>query len=889
MIYLQDTFQGTGPLSAHVSDSGATWTANAGDYTLDGNGYVFANTNNPPQAFPSTGNPPTTNFQVYADVDYLTALSAGRAGLNLLANGSNAYQFIVNNGGSKTCFCLNGVASGNSGAVQPAGSLWRYLLTIQLAGGGISLVALYSVSPYTTWTQIASTTIASATGWSPNVGLWNPGTNPTQATGWHIGNLIVEDIPPAATIGSSYVACSGQSLVFFPVASLGGATLNATAINTMPTVSINGGTPFQPVNYWCPPSGTSECILIALPAPYQVNPGDVVSVTAPSGWLSTSGGATGALSIPNMVNAVGAMPPPVASVNPTFKPGFNITNSHQAGGHSNLLRNRRTSASWANGVQTYDSGGGPVSLASKNANAYLIYPGNGTGLPGDNTGLPGVPGPYGVIWDDGAYGTANQCNISLSSPVGTLSTVSKVSAFTNAGSGGTGQAAVYLVSKAAGTTSAICPVQMTWTMPSWNSTTNKYPAVSNCYVILPRDLITRYTDTITVANGSTSISFATSQSGLTGLTLWVEGDATNGLYQIASGSGTSWTLATAYGGASGTFKNLYWGTLPNGPISIDRSQPYQLSRYFTDLFPSGVGTLRWMNTTVGQAAVNQMSQRWETHQLGEFTYGYAGGQVNRTITPTSGQPLVLANSPYFYGVNLGSPWLSAATVGNLAGLSALAAGTTDTLTLSSATAATDPIMYGLVLGLNVGGPNQEFVTVMGVGADNQTLSIMRGACNYSNLTSSPLDTGSLPPATAPAHSAGEPITIYCRKPWTHLSQFGGVNTQTAEFVTSGNHNIVAGVYYNFSGNATNMLDTEGNPFEFIYQFGAWPTAPNRFVLFGLNGQSKTGPTLAGVYSNTSNLKLTISSPPAGYPWEIPGMVGDSPLLRHPLLRAALGL
>ena len=671
----------------------------------------------------------------------------------------------------------------------------------------------------------------------------------------------------------SYVCCSGESVAFYPTDSVTSASYKPIAIVTMPTFAINGGPSFQGLAWWAPPNKTSTCALIALPAPYKVNPGDVVSVTAPAGWMTCGAGPTDALSIANMVNAVDAMPPPVASVTPTFKPGFNITSSHQSGGLSNLLRNRRLSAGWANGAQGYDAGGNPSSLGSRQANAYLVYPGNNTGLAGDNTGLPGVPGPYGVIWDDGAYGTANQCNISLSSPVGTLSTVSNVSVFTNAGSGGTGQAAVYLVSKAAGTTKAICPVQMTWTMPSWNSTTNKYPAISNLYVILPRDLVTRYSGTITVQSGGTTISFATSQSGLTGLTLWVEGDASNGLYQIASGSGTSWTLATAYGGASGTFKNLYWGTLPNGPISIDRSQPYQLSRYFTDLFPSGVGTLRWMNTTVGQAAVNQMSQRWETHQLGEFTYDYAGGRVNQTITPTSGQPFTLATSPYFYGSQIGSPWLSTATVGG--SLASLAAGTTDTLVLSSATAATDPIMYGLVLGLNVGGANQEFVSVMGVNSDNQTLTVLRGACNYSNLTSSPNSTAALPPTTAPAHSPGEPITIYCRKAWTSLNQFGGGNTQTAEFVTSGNHNLVAGVYYGFNGDAQNMLDTEGKPFVYTYQFGAWPTAPNRFVLFGLNSLSHTGPTLQASYSNAHNLKLTVTNPPGGYPWEIPGMVGTA--------------
>lgn len=58
--------------------------------------------------------------------------------------------------------------------------------------------------------------------------------------------------------------------------------------------------------------------------------------------------------------------------------------------------------------------------------------------------------------------------------------------------------------------------------------------------------------TVHVINGSTSITFSASQSGLTGFYLQVTGDSTGGSYLIASGSGTGWTLGTAYQGSTNT-------------------------------------------------------------------------------------------------------------------------------------------------------------------------------------------------------------------------------------------------------------------------------------------------------------------------------------------------
>ena len=139
--------------------------------------------------------------------------------------------------------------------------------------------------------------------------------------------------------------------------------------------------------------------------------------------------------------------------------------------------------------------------------------------------------------------------------------------------------------------------------------------------------------------------------------------------------------------------------------------------------------------------------------------------------------------------------------------------------------------------------------------------------HYSNITTSPLNTQALPPATSPAHSPGEPITIYSRGPgW-----YSAGNTQIAEFVTANPHKLIGGVYYNYTGNLSGVLDTEGHQFSLTFQFGAWPTGPNTFVLYGINNSSSTGPTLAQTYTLSGGFTLSVGNPPAGYPWEIPAL------------------
>ena len=102
----------------------------------------------------------------------------------------------------------------------------------------------------------------------------------------------------------------------------------------------------------------------------------------------------------------------------------------------------------------------------------------------------------------------------------------------------------------------------------------------------PCAVITPGSGTANVTNGSTAVTFSTSQSGLTGSYLMFNGDSTSGIYQVASGSGTSWTLASAYGGT--TNAAIPWGTATFGAIN-----------FWTPIYTGGNVTINALSWTEG--------------------------------------------------------------------------------------------------------------------------------------------------------------------------------------------------------------------------------------------------------------------------------------------------
>lgn len=83
---------------------------------------------------------------------------------------------------------------------------------------------------------------------------------------------------------------------------------------------------------------------------------------------------------------------------------------------------------------------------------------------------------------------------------------------------------------------------------------------SQTYLYVGDGGITAGSGTVSITSGGTALTFGTSQSGLQGKYITIVGDTSNGLYIIASGSGTSWTLATPYG-SSGNASGASWSYL----------------------------------------------------------------------------------------------------------------------------------------------------------------------------------------------------------------------------------------------------------------------------------------------------------------------------------------
>ena len=115
---------------------------------------------------------------------------------------------------------------------------------------------------------------------------------------------------------------------------------------------------------------------------------------------------------------------------------------------------------------------------------------NSSSIAGDATQTPGVPGYYALSYDDNAYGTSNQCNLTLVSPNTAQSVVSQDSTctgVTNSGTSGIGQYAMFKLAAASGSTVANLPIAVQYNMPSFSAGVNCTPNISNLTIYGPGD------------------------------------------------------------------------------------------------------------------------------------------------------------------------------------------------------------------------------------------------------------------------------------------------------------------------------------------------------------------------------------------------------------------
>ncbi len=130
---------------------------------------------------------------------------------------------------------------------------------------------------------------------------------------------------PAVT-ATPYVATSGKTIActFNAISNNSVATPTQTLI--APTISKNGTSLGSLINPWV--TGHHNVILYSLPAGTSVGPSDVVTLTAPNGWMNTNVGIVGGMTNLVIDNRTGRSSVGTDKLRKTFKPGWN--NAHLA-------------------------------------------------------------------------------------------------------------------------------------------------------------------------------------------------------------------------------------------------------------------------------------------------------------------------------------------------------------------------------------------------------------------------------------------------------------------------------------------------------------------------------------------------------------------------------
>lgn len=169
------------------------------------------------------------------------------AGIYILFDGTNSVVIQMGNPNSAIYMTSNGSTLGmpiDYSILPPIGTLW-YIKIDFIASGSCNVDITYSTD-FVNWNSLFGYM------WGPEfqslpaaiaVGPYFSGAAGTPTTGTHIGNIIVQDMPPASPncqISNAYVATSGQAVVFFFETTSGNTPVLPTALNYAPAVFRNG-------------------------------------------------------------------------------------------------------------------------------------------------------------------------------------------------------------------------------------------------------------------------------------------------------------------------------------------------------------------------------------------------------------------------------------------------------------------------------------------------------------------------------------------------------------------------------------------------------------------------------------------------------------------------
>jgi hypothetical protein len=606
-IYLTDTFSGSAstPIQSHTSDSGSGYsTPSSGAIELDGNGGIYLSSSGTAQSLSLATMPTVINYEVVFELNMLTLVSGAQTGVVVATTGSvgsNDIGFWWDGSRNKLDWFNNGSYNVNAGTANGPGVGSSWLIKLDLTvdpndSGWLYLYAFYSTDGGTTYNLLGmaqNPLIVSTSSYPPiSVGLYMAGTAVTATTGPHIGNLIIQDVPPAppncsvatstpspVNASGAYIATSGQKAVFFFATGLSGGVANVkpTKINALPSFFKNGVSVGVGVNPWC--TGLHYCCSVDLPSGVSISPADTLTCTVVDSWVTCgTGNASAGFSNMTLTNYSGISCFNTSSLTKTFKPGFNISFLGCSDQTSfNLMKNwcyRLPQSIWSSSnTDSY-----PVYFVNTDIESTFFDIVNGNGI--DSVGMPGLPGYWAIGFDDNYIansGTPTTLTLIAGSTDTTVTQDAICTGVSNSGTNGIGQFYMFNVQQSSSAATLQCPVSL----KGVNSAKHTY--ISNLWIVGPGDFT--YT--------------------------------------------------------------------PGTPLTFDRSQRHAFSNTWNTRFANSAGVLRWYGATLGYSTWTNISEAWEQHQLADFSWNNSNCP-GYNIGFTGFRAIILTASPYVYSEYLGS-------------------------------------------------------------------------------------------------------------------------------------------------------------------------------------------------------------------------------------------
>jgi hypothetical protein len=282
---------------------------------------------------------------------------------------------------------------------------------------------------------------------------------------------------PSAQISSkTRVGTSGQTVFFYFQAASTGASVTPLAVNAAPTLYQNGVSVGQLTTPLV--DGARPFVQYNLPAGAQINPGDIVTVSAPSMWCTTTAGAVGALNNATIANKSGMSAFGTESLRKTIRMGMNFP--HLGTSYYclyRLQRNQRYNLSnFINATSAPD--GTPLSFPGTSSSAYLQdWVGGNNGL--DATDYPGGPGLRAIGWNSPP---SSNTTFSLTTDEPANTTITERTDLANPGdANGNGRVRVFDVEQSPGSTTSAFRIFLTC------SQANGTPNFSNLQIFGPGD------------------------------------------------------------------------------------------------------------------------------------------------------------------------------------------------------------------------------------------------------------------------------------------------------------------------------------------------------------------------------------------------------------------